>query len=111
MLSRTRTGLPNPLGAGERETAPAAGALAGSAEGCSRLCGRPVRPTPGAGRKRDRRGMRLVRICSLRDAVAELVGDGDMVPAEGFAHLTPHAAGHEIIRQGPSCPPPVSSGS
>jgi glutaconate CoA-transferase, subunit A len=39
-------------------------------------------------------------ICSLRDAVAELVHDGDQVAMEGFTHLIPHAAGHEIIRQG-----------
>jgi glutaconate CoA-transferase subunit A len=39
-------------------------------------------------------------ICSLREAVAELVHDGDQVAMEGFTHLIPHAAGHEIIRQG-----------
>ena len=37
---------------------------------------------------------------SLREAVAELVHDGDTVALEGFTHLIPHAAGHEIIRQG-----------
>jgi glutaconate CoA-transferase subunit A len=36
----------------------------------------------------------------LRDAVASLVHDGDTVALEGFTHLIPHAAGHEIIRQG-----------
>ena len=36
----------------------------------------------------------------LRDAVAELVHDGDVVALEGFTHLIPHAAGHELIRQG-----------
>jgi glutaconate CoA-transferase, subunit A len=40
------------------------------------------------------------RLLSLRDAVAELVHDGDMVAMEGFTHLIPHAAGHEVIRQG-----------
>ena len=39
------------------------------------------------------------RIIALRDAVAELVHDGDVVALEGFTHLIPHAAGHEIIRQ------------
>ena len=39
-------------------------------------------------------------ICSLQEAVAELVHDGDTVALEGFTHLIPHAAGHEIIRQG-----------
>ncbi len=37
---------------------------------------------------------------SLSDAVAELVSDGDSVALEGFTHLIPFAAGHEIIRQG-----------
>jgi glutaconate CoA-transferase, subunit A len=37
---------------------------------------------------------------SLRDAVAANVHDGDTVALEGFTHLIPHAAGHEIIRQG-----------
>jgi glutaconate CoA-transferase subunit A len=39
-------------------------------------------------------------IASLREAVAELVHDGDVVALEGFTHLIPHAAGHELIRQG-----------
>jgi glutaconate CoA-transferase subunit A len=38
-------------------------------------------------------------ITSLPDAVAELVHDGDTVVLEGFTHLIPVAAGHEIIRQ------------
>jgi len=37
---------------------------------------------------------------SLGDAVAEHVRDGDTVALEGFTHLIPFAAGHEIIRQG-----------
>ena len=36
----------------------------------------------------------------LRDAIAEHVHDGDVVALEGFTHLIPHAAGHEIVRQG-----------
>jgi glutaconate CoA-transferase subunit A len=39
------------------------------------------------------------RITSLREAVAELIHDGDTVALEGFTHLIPSAAGHEIIRQ------------
>jgi glutaconate CoA-transferase, subunit A len=31
--------------------------------------------------------------------IAELVKDGDSVALEGFTHLIPTAAGHEIIRQ------------
>jgi glutaconate CoA-transferase subunit A len=37
---------------------------------------------------------------SLRDAIAEHVHDGDTVALEGFTHLIPYAAAHEIIRQG-----------
>jgi len=37
---------------------------------------------------------------SLSDAVARHVRDGDTVALEGFTHLIPFAAGHEIIRQG-----------
>jgi glutaconate CoA-transferase subunit A len=36
---------------------------------------------------------------SLHDAVAEHVHDGDTIALEGFTHLIPFAAGHEIIRQ------------
>jgi glutaconate CoA-transferase subunit A len=41
----------------------------------------------------------LARITSLKDAVREIVRDGDVVALEGFTHLIPFAAGHEIIRQ------------
>lgn len=37
---------------------------------------------------------------SLSEAIAALVHDGDHVALEGFTHLIPFAAGHEIIRQG-----------
>lgn len=39
-------------------------------------------------------------ILDLKEAVAELVHDGDFLALEGFTHLIPFAAGHEIIRQG-----------
>lgn len=39
------------------------------------------------------------RRCPLDDAVDRLVHDGDVVACEGFTHLIPFAAGHEIIRQ------------
>ena len=42
----------------------------------------------------------MAEVTSLRDAVRELVHDGDQVALEGFTHLIPTAAGHEIIRQG-----------
>jgi glutaconate CoA-transferase subunit A len=38
-------------------------------------------------------------IVPLARAVADLVRDGDTVALEGFTHLIPFAAGHEIIRQ------------
>jgi glutaconate CoA-transferase subunit A len=41
----------------------------------------------------------VAEVKSLEDAVAELVHDGDSVALEGFTHLIPFAAGHEIIRQ------------
>ena len=41
----------------------------------------------------------MARLVGLREAVAELVGDGDVVAMEGFTHLIPYAAGHEVIRQ------------
>jgi glutaconate CoA-transferase, subunit A len=41
----------------------------------------------------------MSKVTSMRDAVAELVRDGDTVAIEGFTHLICFAAGHEIIRQ------------
>jgi glutaconate CoA-transferase, subunit A len=41
----------------------------------------------------------MARLLSLRAAVAELVRDGDVVALEGFTHLIPFAAAHEVIRQ------------
>jgi glutaconate CoA-transferase, subunit A len=42
----------------------------------------------------------VAKIVPLSAAVEELVHDGDTVALEGFTHLIPHAAGHELIRQG-----------
>jgi glutaconate CoA-transferase, subunit A len=42
----------------------------------------------------------MAQIVSLADAVAAAVHDGDAVAMEGFTHLIPFAAGHEVIRQG-----------
>ncbi|NYF91550.1 CoA transferase subunit A [Tunturiibacter empetritectus] len=41
----------------------------------------------------------MAEITSLRSAVQRLILDGDTVALEGFTHLIPFAAGHEIIRQ------------
>jgi glutaconate CoA-transferase subunit A len=41
----------------------------------------------------------MSKVTSMRDAVADLVHDGDGVAIEGFTHLICFAAGHEIIRQ------------
>jgi glutaconate CoA-transferase subunit A len=41
----------------------------------------------------------MAEIVPLREAVAELVHDGETVALEGFTHLIPHAAGHEVVRQ------------
>jgi glutaconate CoA-transferase, subunit A len=40
-----------------------------------------------------------MRFLTLHDAIAEFVRDGDCLALEGFTHLIPFAAGHEIIRQ------------
>ena len=37
---------------------------------------------------------------SLTEAVSRTIANGDTVALEGFTHLIPFAAGHEIIRQG-----------
>src|SRR3954462_15342969 len=42
----------------------------------------------------------MADIRTLHDAVAELIHDGDTVAMEGFTHLIPFAAAHEVIRQG-----------
>jgi glutaconate CoA-transferase subunit A len=44
-------------------------------------------PTPGS------------KFCSLEEAIARNVFDGDVIAMEGFTHLIPFAAGHEVIRQ------------
>lgn len=44
--------------------------------------------------------MRTSKVTSLREAVSTYVEDGMTVALEGFGHLIPFAAGHEIIRQG-----------
>ena len=41
----------------------------------------------------------MAEVVTLSEAVAELVHDGDTVALEGFTHLIPHAAGHELIRR------------
>jgi glutaconate CoA-transferase subunit A len=41
----------------------------------------------------------MAQIVPLADAIAAAVHDGDAVAMEGFTHLIPFAAGHEVIRQ------------
>jgi glutaconate CoA-transferase, subunit A len=41
----------------------------------------------------------MSRFLSLAAAVEDVLRDGDAVAMEGFTHLIPHAAGHEVIRQ------------
>ena len=41
----------------------------------------------------------MAKILSLKEAIEEFVQDGDTIALEGFTHLIPYAAGHEIIRQ------------
>jgi len=42
----------------------------------------------------------VAKFASLAEGVAGLVRDGDGVALEGFTHLIPFAAGHELLRQG-----------
>ncbi len=42
----------------------------------------------------------MARMTTLAEAVADNVRDGDTIAMEGFTHLIPFAAAHEIIRQG-----------
>jgi glutaconate CoA-transferase subunit A len=42
----------------------------------------------------------LAHILALKEAIQDMVRDGDTVALEGFTHLIPSAAGHEIVRQG-----------
>ncbi len=42
----------------------------------------------------------MAAFMSLHDAIAANLRDGDSVAMEGFTHLIPYAAGHEVIRQG-----------
>lgn len=41
----------------------------------------------------------MSKLATMRDAITQLVRDGDSVAIEGFTHLICFAAGHEIIRQ------------
>ena len=41
----------------------------------------------------------MAAILQLGEAIGEFVRDGDTVALEGFTHLIPFAAGHEIIRR------------
>jgi glutaconate CoA-transferase subunit A len=41
----------------------------------------------------------MAHIVSLKEAIAANVHDGDTLALEGFTHLIPSAAGHEVIRQ------------
>jgi glutaconate CoA-transferase subunit A len=41
----------------------------------------------------------MAEFLSLSQAVSKFVQDGDVVAMEGFTHLIPFAAGHEVIRQ------------
>ncbi len=42
----------------------------------------------------------MAKFQSLKEAITENLRDHDTVAFEGFTHLIPHAAAHEVIRQG-----------
>jgi len=66
------------------------------------VAGRKYEPATG-------KQYRMARISSLAEAIQSVVRDGDTVALEGFTHLIPHAAGHEIIRQGRKNLTPVTN--
>ncbi len=41
----------------------------------------------------------MSKLMTMKEAIGRFVRDGDLVVMEGFTHLIPFAAGHEIIRQ------------
>src|ERR1700754_5185303 len=41
----------------------------------------------------------MSRVLPLAEAVEATIRDGDTVAMEGFTHLIPFAAGHEVVRQ------------
>jgi glutaconate CoA-transferase subunit A len=41
----------------------------------------------------------MAQLLTLAEAIEASLRDGDTVAMEGFTHLIPHAAGHEVIRQ------------
>ena len=42
----------------------------------------------------------MSKFMPLKEAVSKNISDGDVAAFEGFTHLIPHAAVHEVIRQG-----------
>jgi glutaconate CoA-transferase subunit A len=42
----------------------------------------------------------VAQLVSLAEAIERTVNDGDSIALEGFTHLIPFAAGHEVVRQG-----------
>jgi len=41
----------------------------------------------------------MSKVMTMKEAIGRFVRDGDLLVMEGFTHLIPFAAGHEIIRQ------------
>jgi glutaconate CoA-transferase subunit A len=41
----------------------------------------------------------MSKVMTMKEAIGRFVKDGDLIVMEGFTHLIPFAAGHEIIRQ------------
>src|SRR5581483_7968152 len=62
-----------------------------------RVCA--VRHTAGQHPAGQQTGAKLAELVSLAEAVERAIHDGDAVAMEGFTHLIPFAAGHEVIRQ------------
>jgi len=41
----------------------------------------------------------MAEMLALNEAISKYIKDGDILAMEGFTHLIPYAAGHEVIRQ------------
>src|ERR1700730_18104745 len=104
-MSTSRLALPTPTARRARPPAPGRGTrrlAAGKARAvparrsppstiCRSTCASSHRPWSSNTR---------MPLMTLSDAIAQHVRDGQSVALEGFTHLIPFAAGHEIIRQG-----------
>src|SRR5688572_15994366 len=90
--------LRRPVGPGSSDPGRRAGPHSKTRCCCGVLWGRGLQ-TPADGRSCENSQLRMAELLPLSEAIARFVRSGDSVALEGFTHLIPFAAGHEIIRQ------------